>query len=629
MISNTATIFFVVIGLLQASFLIWSTFYTKRLLLIHKLYICLCFVFFVWDVAMLGMRFCDPSDTMMLWVWDAITYIGVAYSPAFMLMITLTFVKGMDHQQPWWKWLLVLPTVTNVMVWTNPLHHLHYRVFSVVRSQIVFGPYIIISGIYTWVLMIISMVLIIRFALKNHSRLYMMQSTLFALGELVPVVVSIIATSGLVDLPITATPMSFMVTLICQYIAIYRLHVLDVKPVATQHVLDWISDCYLVLSAKDLVLSNNEPFRKIFGKLYGISENKFLADCVKEEDIVGRTAIYNLLTGVETCRQSGSTISYEQSVTVPQDKGDAQMFYYVVDITPLNININLSGFIVLFKDITQMKKSMQQLQDSQTRMMEQERLAFLGQMVGGLAHNLKTPIMSISGCANAVESLVEEARSSLGDPVVNDNDYREMYAEIDSWLGKLREACSYMSDIITAIKGQAANASASQQESFTLDNLVRRCTLLMRHELMSSGCHLAVDLDQKQVITLTGDINNLVQVINNLITNAIDAQIKDGDHTIHLGIFKDDTNLNLYVKDHGSGLDPRVRDRLFREMATSKGTHGTGLGLYISSAVVKGKFGGHMWVEDNPEGGTTFGVALPLESISITPAVDAKEAAAT
>lgn len=92
--------------------------------------------------------------------------------------------------------------------------------------------------------------------------------------------------------------------------------------------------------------------------------------------------------------------------------------YYITDVTPLIIHEKLSGFVVIYKDITQLKKSMQQLQDSQTRMMEQERMAFLGQMMGGLAHNLKTPIMSISGCVSAAEDLVEECSGSLGDAEV-------------------------------------------------------------------------------------------------------------------------------------------------------------------------------------------------------------------
>ncbi len=93
------------------------------------------------------------------------------------------------------------------------------------------------------------------------------------------------------------------------------------------------------------------------------------------------------------------------------------------------------------------------MQDSQARMMEQERLASLGQMVGGLAHNLKTPIMSISGSSVALENLVDECRLSIGDSEVTAADYQEIYAEMMDWLLKTREACNYMSDIITAGQG--------------------------------------------------------------------------------------------------------------------------------------------------------------------------------
>jgi signal transduction histidine kinase len=107
---------------------------------------------------------------------------------------------------------------------------------------------------------------------------------------------------------------------------------------------------------------------------------------------------------VETCSDSGEVgVSYEQAVTIPARA--AWRLYYIAEVTPLFIGDKLTGYVCIFKDITALKNSLQQLENSRTRMMEQERLAFLGQMVGGLAHNLKTPIMSISGCASAMENL--------------------------------------------------------------------------------------------------------------------------------------------------------------------------------------------------------------------------------
>ena len=79
------------------------------------------------------------------------------------------------------------------------------------------------------------------------------------------------------------------------------------------------------------------------------------------------------------------------------------------------------------------------------------------------------------------------------------------------------------------------------------------------------------------------------------------------------------------MKDTGRGVDPRARSRLFQEMITTKGTKGTGLGLYISNSVVRGKFGGTMWMEDNPDGGSIFGFSIPIETVSVSRLFDDEE----
>lgn len=613
-ISDAATaIFTAALGAILL-FVIWSL-RNQKMGLIHKLYLAMAISYGFWAGALICLRFTPPDNASWQFIWDACTNIGGPFTPVLCLCIALTFVKGWEKLPRKAYLLFVIPVLTNIVVWTNPWHHLQYVVFSTVRSEIVFGPYSVVSGAYCYFCLISSIALLINFARKNPSRLYRLQCLLVCLGEFCPLVVSLIATLG-TQMPISATPLSFVVTIVLHGIAIYQLHFLDIKPLATQQVLDWISDCYLILSDQGLVLDFNQPFAEVFASRYGIAENRYLKDCVKEEDISNKTALYNLMTAIESCRESLSMISYEQAVTLPREEG-VQKNYYITDVTSLVVKGEIQGFVVIFKDITQLKKSMQQLQDSQTRMMEQERLAFLGQMMGGLAHNLKTPIMSISGCISAAEALVEECEESLDDPEVVAEDYREIYGEIRDWFQKVRESSAYMSDIITAIKGQAASVSADRESSFTVDELIKRTTLLMRHELFSGGCKLVSQYDPRQEITLHGDINNLIQVLNNLISNAVYAQKQTGGGDIVLGVSWDEEELRIFVKDRGPGISPNVRKRLFKEMVTSKGTMGTGLGLYISNAVVRGKFGGTMWQEDNPDGGAIFGMSIPRERITI------------
>lgn len=85
-----------------------------------------------------------------------------------------------------------------------------------------------------------------------------------------------------------------------------------------------------------------------------------------------------------------------------------------------------------------------------------------------------------------------------------------------------------------------------------------------------------------------------------------------------MGIGKDGASFTITVKDYGCGIPPKVRRKLFKQMITSKGTMGTGLGVFISDSVIRAKFDGTMWAEENPEGGSIFGIAIPLEKVKFT-----------
>ncbi|MGI5962757.1 MAG: histidine kinase N-terminal 7TM domain-containing protein [Lawsonibacter sp.] len=617
MISNSAATIFILSLAMISLFILWSLRSPKQRYLLNRLYVWMLLAYSVWALCMLGMWITPPDQIEFLQFLDALTYIGITI-PAFYLMISIVFIKSYDRLPRWCLLFLVIPLCSVVICLTNDWHHLQYQQFSVIRREIIFGPYVFVTGLHSYICLLVACFLLFRFMRENPHRLYVKQCLMLIAGGVVPLAVSLAATFSNWNASITATPLGFLVSVICNGIAIYKFNLLDITPVATQHVLDWISDCYLILSQKGLVISYNKPFSAVFASRYGITENRYLKDCVKEEDISKKTAIYNMITAVDACRDAQTTISYEQSATIHRN-GTVQKNYYVTDVSQLVVNKQPVGFVVIFKDITQLKKSMQQLQASQTRMMEQERFAFLGQMIGGLAHNLKTPIMSISGCVSAADNLVDECLASLDHPSVTADDYREIFGEMRDWFQKIQESSAYMSDIITAIKGQATSVGTFNESLFTLEELIKRTTLLMRHELVLGGCTLVAEYKNSQSTILHGDINNLVQVLGNLVSNAIFAQKQVGGGCITVGLEQEDDVVKIYVKDTGPGIPSAVRHRLFKEMTTTKGAQGSGLGLYISNAVVHAKFNGSMWCEDNPGGGAIFGMTIPLHSSQSDP----------
>ena len=617
MISDVAlTIFIIAIGAILSFIIVSSRKGNVRI--IHRLYFTLATGLIIWLLALVGIRCTDPDNMDMMFIWDSITYLGGPFGTAWMVLIALVFVKGLDHLPRRYLFFLIPPAIVNILVWTNPFHHLIYQVFDIDSSKIVFGPLMFVSGAVSYCYLVSAVVVMIRFAIRSSSKLYMRQGFLFAVGAFIPLVVNMLAAFKIGSLGIEATPLAFMATIILHGFAIFYFHMLDIKPLAMQRVLDRLSDCYLVLSDTGLVVNFNRQFQEVFGKKYGIQENVFLQDSVQVEDADTKSTFYNLTSSIETCRETMANISYEQAVFLRQE-GELVKKYYMVEITPLMVEENkLGGFLAFFKDVTKVKESMQRLQDSQAKLMEQERLASLGQMVGGIAHNLKTPIMSVSGSMIAVENLVDECRQSLGDPEVTPSDYQEIYQEIEEWVNKVREACSYMSEIITAVKGQAVNMSRSETEAFTISDAMKRVSLLLRHELVGSGCRLEIKNSIAEDVILQGDINSMVQVVNNLVSNAVDAEKSNGGGVISILLEKSDGDFIIKVRDTGTGVPEEVKGKLFNQMITSKGAMGNGLGIYISNSVIKAKFNGRMWTEDNPEGGAIFGIAIPLQYVSFT-----------
>ncbi|MEA4893182.1 MAG: histidine kinase N-terminal 7TM domain-containing protein [Peptococcaceae bacterium] len=620
MLSEAQVIIIVITVIVILGFLIGSV-RQKNLQLIHKLFFCVSGSLTIWLVCVLGLHITGAQNLKYAFYWDCVMYLGGGFLPVFSLLIALTFTRGLQKLPKSYYALLIIPVLTEVLAWTNPYHHLLYRHFSIYSAEVVFGPYMYVSLANSFICATLSIIIMINFALHSKNKLFVKQAILFSTGSLIPGLVNLLATLRVANLSVAATPLASIMIVLFDGLAIYYFHMLDIRPIAMQRVLDWITDCYLVTNGSGLVVDFNKSFYDVFGRQYNIEENTYLAKYIKKEDVENKTGIYNLITAIAACRQEKAVISYEQAVFL-EKVGKLQKYYYMVDVTPLFLNDTAEGYVAIFKDVTKVKESMQKLQDSQTRLMEQERLVSLGQMVGGLAHNLKTPIMSISGSTSAMDNLIDECRLSLGDPDVIEEDYREIYGEMKDWLLKIREACAYMSDIISAVKGQATNANTSDGGVFTMSELIKRVSLLLRHELVGGNSHLIVENQADEEIFIHGDINNLVQVVNNLVTNAIDAQKSKGGGNILISLELVEGFLLIKVKDQGPGVPPDIKERLFKQMITSKGALGTGLGLYISNAVVRAKFGGGMWVEDNPQGGAVFGIRIPMEYVTISPKAD-------
>ena len=275
--------------------------------------------------------------------------------------------------------------------------------------------------------------------------------------------------------------------------------------------------------------------------------------------------------------------------------------------------MNFGELTVAFNQIQKMTSDyLKQIQNNQNLLMERERLASLGQLIGGIAHNLKTPIMSISGTAEGLTDLIKEYDESIGDPEVTNDDHHAIAKDMSEWVSKLKSYTEYMSDVITAVKCQAVTLSENENITFDIDELIKRVNILMKHELKNALVDLDVQFNTDKHTQLHGDITSLVQVINNMISNSIQAYNGESNKTIYLTIDKKANNLIISIKDLGCGLPKSVQDKLFKEMITTKGKNGTGLGLFMSYSTIRAHFNGDITFETEIGKGTVFHIILPL-----------------
>lgn len=530
-------------------------------------------------------------------------YIGTCFLPITIFFMALILKNTKIKFKKIYLTLFIIPILSLLVLWTNDWHHLFYKHYSLIMSDTIFGPYFYIHSFYTYIILFISIFILLQTSFKT-SGIFSKQSILFIIGTFIPIVVNLLGTTKIISMNVYLTPISFSLTIFIYGLAIFKFNFLDAAPIAIQKIVDRISDSYIVINDEGTITDFNQTFLTSFHiKTSKDLRGQNFEDFLKEHDLY--LNLKEIKKALPKVKNSEKTVSFDLYIKKTKK-------HFHIEINSILSEGTSLGTLILFKDITQHIEDMQKIKDAQETLMESERLSSLGQLIGGIAHNLKTPIMSISGAAEGLTDLVKEYDSSIDDPEVNSQDHHDIAKDMFSWIEKIKEYTEYMSDIITAVKGQAVTLSETENVSFDLDELVKRVNILMKHELKSAVVYLNIHMNVDSKTTINGDVNSLVQVINNMISNAIQAYNGKEGENIDLILEKQNNNLIISVKDYGSGLPEKVKNKLFKEMITTKGKNGTGLGLYMSYSTIKAHFNGDITFESEANKGTTFNITLPL-----------------
>ena len=259
--------------------------------------------------------------------------------------------------------------------------------------------------------------------------------------------------------------------------------------------------------------------------------------------------------------------------------------------SPWNDEMRLlsQGFQSMMERINETDRNFKQ---AQAKILETERLASMGTLATGLAHEINNPIAGIQMC------LLRLQKSSRLDTRQSD------------YLSLISEATNHIKGVVSDLINYAQN---SDRENYPVDlrTVIAEAAKLTQPRLNRNQIQLHLHLPEEPCV-VSGVKPHLIQVLVNGLINAIDAIHRDGN--IWISLNRQNGTFRIAIEDDGTGIAAETASKAFEPFFTTKGKKGTGLGLYVSFGIVKAHQGSLELMERTEGKGAVLAVTLPAES---------------
>ncbi|PCI61252.1 MAG: histidine kinase [Gammaproteobacteria bacterium] len=317
------------------------------------------------------------------------------------------------------------------------------------------------------------------------------------------------------------------------------------------------------------------------------------------------------------------------------------MPYQELDILAKNINIMLSRaeryiarqeeseqqFIQLNKSLEDkvshrtdaLKESNQELLSTletlhqyQGQLVESEKMASLGDMVAGVAHEVNTPIgLGVTSSSLLYDRLVD-IKQAFENKTLKSSQLKKFFAESDENLNIIMRNLQRAADLITSFKQVAVDQSSSEDRRFNFKGLLREVVLTLAPQLKNTNYKVEFDCPEDLIITSKpGPIN---QVLVNLIINSIIHGFDGREYgTISIAVVLLKNQISIQYHDDGMGIKEEIKSKIFDPFITTKrGSGGSGLGMHLVYNLITQALNGTISFESYPNAGVTFDINFPI-----------------
>jgi PAS domain S-box-containing protein len=360
-----------------------------------------------------------------------------------------------------------------------------------------------------------------------------------------------------------------------------------------RRLVDSFPDLILVLDADSHYTFISPRCHEVLGYSLDEAQDMEFGGRTHPEDLPAALSIYkDILAGKQTFASLEIRVRHKQ--------GDWRRIRF--NFSPLSDESgNIEGVVLSGRDVTDLKRLEEQL-------IQAEKLAAMGQMLAGVAHELNNPLTAVLG----VTELLRERATEAGQG-------ESFTRQLDLTHRQARRAARIVQNLL-----EFSRPASPLKKLLDVNNLVERTLQLHEHSL----CRNNIEVDFRPETALPGiigDANQLIQVFLNLVTNAEQAirEVRDsGRLLIRLG--RTGNRISIAFQDDGVGIRPEALPRIFDPFYTTKRPGGgTGLGLSICMSIIR-EHGGIIEAELLPAGGTAFTVFLPVAPAEKTDAPAAR-----
>ncbi|MFC3031075.1 ATP-binding protein [Pseudoalteromonas fenneropenaei] len=259
--------------------------------------------------------------------------------------------------------------------------------------------------------------------------------------------------------------------------------------------------------------------------------------------------------------------------------------------------------------------TLERMHQYQNQIVENEKMASLGQMVAGVAHEVNTPIgLGVTGSTLLRDKLADIKVAFEGKSLTSKQLERFINDGIEN-LDLIYRNLNRAAELISAFKKVAVSQDLELSTELNLEALLRDVITAMRADLILK--HAEVSIDCPANFFVNSKAGPIQQIIEQLVSNSLIHAFSDSnDNHINIEIVDNENDIQVIYSDNGSGVPTSIRKRIFDPFVTTRrGEGGSGLGMHLVYNLVTQALNGNIYLDENVEKGSRFVITLPKPEV--------------